>query len=88
MTFSEEAETPSGGSDMDGRHSCYSTTLARANSYNRNYLKSFLDRKDAAGAGHYNKALKKAFEYFTNTPDDIGGRSRGNILSAFQISMC
>ena len=50
MAYSEEAETPSEGDDMEGKYSCYSTTLARAKSYSKNYMKNFLDCKNTTGA--------------------------------------
>ena len=72
MIFSDDAETPPGDKD-----NCYSTTLAKANPINKDYLRKFVAYIKAEGHRHYIKALKKAFEYFQNMPAETDDRKRG-----------
>ena len=61
--------------------SCFSTSLAKANSQNKKYLRSFIAAAIPDGETYYNAALNKAFQYFQNADkDDVDAGHRGKKL--------
>ena len=75
VAFSDNAETPYGGPTTS---TCYSNQLAMATSETKIYLGEFVSNIRANGGTMYQRALRKAFGFFTDSAaprNDSGQRS-------------
>ncbi|KAI0210267.1 hypothetical protein LSAT2_005007 [Lamellibrachia satsuma] len=68
VSFSGRPQTPPGTASTS---TCYADTLAMATPTNKRYLtKEFIQNLKEDGGTNYGHALRKAFQYFTNTADN------------------
>ena len=75
VAFSTDTDVPSGTASTSD---CFQTLLAKATSQNKDYLKQFVTGINHGGQTYYEKALRKAFQYFVNTPVEMNDtRDRG-----------